>query len=398
MNIVFFHQFFSTPKGSWGTRVYEFCRDWVEEGHDVTVVTSTFAKSDLTTSKKVEHQVIDGIKVTVIDLNMDNRQSMLKRSMSFLGFALLSTWYAVRLPADVVITSSGPITIGLPALAARWVRRRRLVFEVRDLWPDGAIELGLLKNRVVQRLAYALEAACYRSADHIVCLSPGMVDDITRRFGTTQITSITNAADLELFGRRTDAAVPELFTEKRVAIYTGNIGQVNNSGLLVRAARRLGELGRNDIAIVLVGEGQLKQQLIEEKERDGLSNLHFFDLMPKNELVALVQRSFVSLVPLRGTPVLDTSSPNKLYESLAAGVPVIQNTKGWIRDLLEVNECGFTVDADDETELVEALLRLADDDDLAATLGRNGRALAEREFDQEILSARYLAVLAAVTV
>src|SRR5690606_10030593 len=95
VKIVFFHQFFSTPKGSWGTRVYEFCRDWVEEGHEVTVVTSTFAKSDLTTTKKVERQVIDGIDVIVIDLNMDNRQSVLKRSWSFLSFALRSSWYAV---------------------------------------------------------------------------------------------------------------------------------------------------------------------------------------------------------------------------------------------------------------------------------------------------------------
>lgn len=398
MRIVYFHQFFSTPKGSWGTRVYEFCKDWAAAGHDVTVVTSTFAKSDLITTRLVEDQEFEGFKVKVIDLKMNNKEAAWKRIRSFLVYAALCSWYAVTLRADVVITSSGPITVGIPALAARWVRRRRLIFEVRDLWPDGAIEMGLLQNRTVQKAAYALEAACYRSAAHIVCLSPGMVDNIKDRFGVGEITSITNAADLELFGTpRPPLELPSVFETHQVAIYTGNIGQVNNSDLLLRAARLLSERGRSDIAIVLVGDGQLKDELKAEKDRLGLTNLVFLDLMPKVELVALIQRSFVSLVPLRGQPILDTSSPNKLYESLAAGKPVIQNTKGWIRDLLSDNECGFTVDPDDETELADRLEQLADDPQLASRLGANGRSLAEREFDQNILSSRYLDVIEAVS-
>jgi glycosyltransferase involved in cell wall biosynthesis len=394
MKIVYFHQFFSTPRGSWGTRVYEFCRDWIDEGHEVTVVTSTFAKSDLVGDGLVDEQVIDGIRVKVIDLNLNNKEPVWKRTWSFLVYAGISLWYAVRLPADVVIASSGPITVGLPALAARWVRRRRLVFEVRDLWPDGAIAAGLLKNPLAQKVARALEAACYRSADHIVCLSPGMADDIRTRFGIEAISSITNAADLERFGTPQEVAeLPAPFIDQKVAIYTGNIGKVNNSGLLLRAARRLQDLGRTDIAIVLVGDGQLKEELSRQAREEELSSIHFLDLMPKDELVGLIQRSYVSLVPLAGMPVLDTSSPNKLFESLAAGLPVIQNTRGWIRDLLDSEECGFTVDPDDESELVDRLIELCDDPELAARLGRNARALAEREFDQEVLSARYLAVL-----
>ena len=189
--------------------------------------------------------------------------------------------------------------------------------------------------------------------------------------------------------------LPAVFADHKVAIYTGNIGQVNNSDLLLRAARLLTERGRTDIAIVLVGDGQLKEQLIAERDELGLTNLVFCDLMPKVDLVALIQRSFVSLVPLRGQPILDTSSPNKLYESLAAGKPVIQNTRGWIKTLLDENQCGFTVDATDETELADRLEQLADDPTLTATMGSNGRSLAEREFDQNILSARYLSVIEA---
>ena len=376
--------------------MYEFCKDWAAAGHDVTVVTSTFAKSDLVTTKLVEDQEFEGFKVKVIDLKMNNKESVAKRIRSFVVYAALCSWYAVTLRADVVIASSGPITIGMPALAARWIRRRKLVFEVRDLWPDGAIEMGMLQNKTIQRAAYALEAACYRSADHIVCLSPGMVDNIVGRFGVREISSITNAADLDLFGTPRQATdLPAVFADHKVAIYTGNIGQVNNSDLLLRASRLLTERGRTDIAIVLVGDGQLKEQLIAERDELGLTNLVFCDLMPKVDLVALIQRSFVSLVPLRGQPILDTSSPNKLYESLAAGKPVIQNTRGWIKTLLDDNQCGFTVDATDETELADRLEQLADDPTLTATMGSNGRSLAEREFDQNILSARYLSVIEA---
>lgn len=394
VRIVYFHQFFSTPQGSWGTRVYEFCKDWAAAGHDVTVVTSTFAKSDLVTTKLVEDQEFDGFRVRVIDLKMNNKEPAWKRIRSFLVYAGLSTWYAITLPADVVIASSGPITVGLPALAARWIRRRKLVFEVRDLWPDGAIEMGLLRNRLVQRAAHALEAACYRSAAHIVCLSPGMVDNIRDRFGISEITSITNAADLDLFGTpHPDASLPPVFHDRSVAIYTGNIGQVNNSDLLLRAAVELQARGRTDIAIVLVGDGQLRDQIAQEQERRGLEGLVLLDLMPKTELVPLIQASYVSLVPLRGAPILDTSSPNKLFESLAAGKPVIQNTKGWIRTLLHDNGCGYTVDPDDETELVDRLIQLADDPAERERLGANARRLAEAEFDQDVLSARYLAVI-----
>jgi glycosyltransferase involved in cell wall biosynthesis len=394
MRIVYFYQYFSTPKGSWGTRVYEFCRDWVAKGHEVTVVSSIYYKSDLKAERFIEDQDFEGIRVKVLNIRIDNKESVVKRILSFVQYSVVSCWYAVTLKADVVVASSGPITVGLPGLAARWLRGRKLVFETRDLWPDGAIEMGLIRNGFVKKMAYALERACYRSASHIVCLSPGMVDNIRRRFGLDKLTSVTNAADLRLFGDpRPDVELPEVFSNGKVAIYTGNIGQVNNSELLLRAAVMLQKMGRGDIHILLVGDGQLKGHFLARKKEMGLENFHIHGMMPKDRLVAYVQNSMVSLVPLKGTPVLDTSSPNKLYESLAAGVPVIQNTKGWIRDLLDENGCGFTVDADDERELVESLIRLADDPETAREMGRRGKELAQREFDKTLLAEKMLKVL-----
>lgn len=394
MKIVYFYQYFSTPKGSWGTRVYEFCKEWVAQGHEVTVVSSIYSKSDLQATKFIEDQYFEGIHVKVLNIHINNKQPLIKRIASFINYCLLSTWYAVTLKADVVIASSGPITAGLPGLAAKWLRGRKMVFETRDLWPDGAIELGVIKNPVIKKLAYWLEAACYKSASHIVCLSPGMVKNIQLRFNIKNISSVTNAADLKLFGEpKNTRHLPDFYRNKKVAIYTGNIGQVNNSALLFRAALKLKQMGKNEILFLLVGDGQLKEKLVKEKELQQLDNLVFMDLMPKEDLVALIQNAMVSLVPLKGTPVLDTSSPNKLYESLAAGVPVIQNTKGWIKELLQANQCGFTVDADNEDELVEKLLLLADQPDTAKAMGQHGKEIAEKEFDKHLLAAKMLKIL-----
>jgi hypothetical protein len=133
MKIVYFYQYFSTPKGSWGTRVYEFCKEWVAQGHEVTVVSSIYSKSDLQATKFIEDQYFEGIHVKVLNIHINNKQPLLKRIASFINYCLLSTWYAITLKADVVIASSGPITAGLPGLAAKWLRGRKMVFETRDL-------------------------------------------------------------------------------------------------------------------------------------------------------------------------------------------------------------------------------------------------------------------------
>lgn len=393
MKVLYFYQYFSTPKGSWGTRVYEFCKEWVEQGHEVTVVTSIYSKSDLKAEKLIEEQIFDGIKVKVLNVYIDNKQSLVKRIWSFIKFCMLSSWYALTQKADVVVASSGPLTVGLPGLIAKKIARRKLVFEVRDLWPGGAIELGIIKNPTLIKLFRWFEKQCYKNADYIIGLSPGMVADIQKRYGYKNIESITNSANLELFGTKQNAPLPDYFKDKKVAIYTGNIGVTNNSYLLFRAAQLLNEMGRNDIVILLIGDGKQKEELVKKAAEEGLTNFIVQGLMPKVDLVNYLQNSLVSLVTFTDTPVLSTVSPNKLYESLAAGVPVIQNTTGWLVGLLNENKCGYNVHPEDESDLVEKLLFLADNPAEAAKMGEIGKQLAASEFDKKILAGRMLKVL-----
>ena len=388
MKIVYFYQYFTTPKGSYGTRVYEFTKEWVEKGHEVTVVTSVYAKSDITAEKFIENQVVDGVKLKVINVKIDNKQSFLKRIYTFLLYGILSIYYALTLKCDVVIASSGPITVGVPGLIAKIFRGKKMIFEVRDLWPEGPIELGVLNNKLLQKLSYSFEKWCYRKSSLVVALSPGMQANILERFPKTNVISVTNSANIDLFSSAKQEIMLSELQGKKYAIYTGNIGMVNNSELLYRAAVKLKEMGRDDINIVLIGDGQLKDDL--KKKSENVSTILFLDLMPKNELVNYVKNAFVSLIPLNNTPMLATSSPNKLFESMAASVPVIQSTFGWIKDMLEDTKSGYTVNPTDENELVEKLIFLADNENEAQAMGKRGYEYAVINFDKDILSKKML--------
>ena len=158
MKILYLYQYFSTPKGSWGTRVYEFAKNWVEQGHSVEVVSALYTKSDLRATRLVEKQYFDGIDVRVLNISIDNRQTILKRIMAFLQYSILSLYYALTVKTDVIVASSGPITVWIPGVLARLIRRKPLVLEVRDLWPEGAIELGVLKTNMSKKIARIFEA------------------------------------------------------------------------------------------------------------------------------------------------------------------------------------------------------------------------------------------------
>ncbi len=390
MKIVYFYQYFSTPKGSWGTRVYEFAKEWVEQGHDVTVVTSVYSKSDLKAKKLLEDQVHEGIKLKVINVRIDNKQNFLKRIWTFVFYSLLSSWYALTLPADVVIASSGPITVGLPGLLAKIFRRRTLVFETRDLWPEGAIELGIIRNKWMVKLAYWFERVCYGNSKLIVALSPGMKQYIEAKSGHRNVISVTNAANIELFARPVafKAIHPEL-KAGQYAIYTGNIGLVNNSYLLLNAARYIKSQNIKGLKILIIGDGQLRDELVQVKGKEELDSLLIHGLIPKVELVGLIQHALVSLVPLQNSPILDTSSPNKFFESLAAGVPVIQNTQGWMREFLEEHQVGYTIRHDDAQALVRSLIELQEQPMLHAQMGEKAQAIARAEFDKDVLARRF---------
>jgi glycosyltransferase involved in cell wall biosynthesis len=392
MRIVYFYQYFTTPRGCWSTRVYEMTRRWVEAGDQVTVVTTVYDKSDLRPSRWLERLDIDGIDVRVVNLRLSNKHGRSLRILTFLAYAGISCWYALTLKADVVVASSGPLTVGLPGLVARHLRGRRFVFEVRDLWPEGAIQLGLLRNRLLIPIARWFERRCYRSAHAIVALSDGIAEDIQQRWGFQHTHVVPNAADNALFGGPLEF-VPSIDDGVTLVVYTGTLGLIDDCGQILRMAECLQRRGITGIEIALVGDGK-ERPLLERYAADtGLRNVRFVGSRPKNEVVGWLRSARCALMPVRPVPFLDTASPNKLFDAFAAGVPVVQTTQGWIKQLLQREACGITVPPNDPDAMADAVLRLIGDPAFHQAVSDNARRVALTLFDRDLLSARMREVL-----
>src|SRR5690606_27032613 len=283
---------------------------------------------------------------------------------------------------DVMIASSGPITIGFPALVGRMLKRRPLVFEVRDLWPRGAVELGIIRSKAVIRLAYWFEKVCYRNSRLIVACSEGMRKDIHDRFPDMNVIVVSNASDVGLFQDAGEPIIPEELVGKKLVVYAGSLGVMDDCSQILDAAVELRTREINNIAIVIIGEGADKQTLIQRVHAEKLENVHILGLMPKTEVAKWLKVAQASLIVFKNVPVLDTSSPNKLFDSLAAGRPIIQTTQGWIKDLVECESVGISVRPNQPEEMADAIITLCTDDDLANRLGRNAAGLAEQRFER----------------
>jgi glycosyltransferase involved in cell wall biosynthesis len=279
----------------------------------------------------------------------------------------------------VIYATSPPLTIALPALAAALRWRAPLVFEVRDLWPEAPIQMGALRNPVLRRAARALERFVYRRARRIVALSPGIRDGVLATgVAAGRVVLVPNACDLDLFR---PAPPPERF---RVS-YFGTMGEANDLTAVVDAARELG-----DVEFVLMGDGKRRREL----ERSAPANVAFpGPARDKREVAELAAASSACLTVFKDVPVLATNSPNKLFDTFAAGRPAIVNMDGWMRRLVEEHGAGLYARAGDARDLAAKIAWLRDHPEEAERMGRNARALAEREFDRERLAARVLAVL-----
>ena len=393
MNILIFYQYFGTPKGSWSTRFYEFARRWVAAGNKVTVVTAPYEKSDIKASKFIDTQKIDGIDIIIINTPDSNRKSVMKRGLNAILFSICSSWYAVINNANVVIASSGPITIGLPGLFAKIFRRRILVFETRDLWPGGGIEMGKIKHPLLIWAALRLEKVLYKSASLVVSCSRGQMENIQERFPEVKCVAIPHGGDLELFAPNGSSPVQN----SKVFIHLGSLGFIHNCKLILEAALVLKKIGKSEgITILFIGDGAERKKLEEQKKKYGLDNIQFMGLLPKIELPKYVQDATALLFTTLNNRIQNTSCPNKIFDAFAAGIPIIQTTTGWIKDLIEQEKCGLNVTPDDANELANAIVLLAENPKMRQTLSENATRVATDLFNRDTLAQEYLNELKAL--
>jgi glycosyltransferase involved in cell wall biosynthesis len=382
MQILYLHQFFITRAGVGGTRSYEFARRFVERGHGVRMVTArepmAAHRAPPGARPTAGDRMVDGIEVVGVrgaysDYMRATAMSNLSRMAAFARFAIGATAAALRGPRpDVIYATSPPLTMALPAIAASLRWRAPLVFEVRDLWPEAPIQMGVLRNPLAQRLARAVERFVYARSARLIALSPG----IRAALPAGRAELVPNSADLDLFESEPAGGPFQV-------AYFGAMGEANDLTSVVEAARLV-----PDVPFVLMGEGKRRAEL----ERVAPPNVSFRS-GSKTDVARLAAESSACLTVFKAGPVLATNSPNKLFDTFAAGRPAIVNMDGWMRELVERNDAGVYVRAGDAGDLAEKIAWLRDHPDEARRMGESARALAEREFSRDDLARRALAVL-----
>jgi glycosyltransferase involved in cell wall biosynthesis len=388
MHILYLHQYFATRKGTTGTRSYEFARYLVSKGHRVTMMTSGLANREFPVpeDKQYDEFETEGINVVTIaaaynDPQVGTGMSGLQRMLKFYQFAWMACRVGKKLPApDVVFATHTPLTIGLAGLTLGQYFKVPFVFEVRDLWPEALVNVGALKNPLVIWWLGRMAKKIYIGAKHIVALSPGMKEGIIRTgVPADKVTVIPNASDLDLFRPEIGGSEQRRrlgLKERFAAIYFGAMGLANGLEYVIEAARILAERGQNNIVLVLLGNGGKRDELEKLASEYGLKNIIFSNPAPdKEQLAQIVAGCNVCLTIYRAAKE-HTWSPNKMFDALAAGKPVLINVPGWLGETIEKNNCGRYVDARRPEMLADAL------QELGRQMGKNARELAQRDFDR----------------
>jgi glycosyltransferase involved in cell wall biosynthesis len=258
--------------------------------------------------------------------------------------------------------------------------------------------MGALRNPLAQRAARGLERLVYRRAAEVIALSPGMRDGIVAAgVAPDKVTMVPNASDLELFSPGVDGTPARErlgLGDRFVCSYFGTMGEANDLTPVIEAAALMQQRGEDGVAFVLHGQGKRRAELEELAHRRGASNVVFSDPIPdKGSVAQLAAASDVCMTIYKDVPILATCSPNKLFDTFAAGRPAIVNTDGWLRELVQDNEAGVFVRPGDAADLADRVTELRDQPELVERYGHNARGLAEREFDRDMLAERVLSVL-----
>ena len=402
MKVLYFHQHFVTPHGAGAIRSYAMARRLIERGHQVTMVCGSFTGGNTGLSgpytNGMRRGVVDGIDVIELDLAYSNHDGFVRRSMTFLKFAARSVMLALREKYDLAFATTTPLTAGIPGIMARWLRGKPFVFEVRDLWPELPRAMGVIRNPAILWAMGVLEFASYRSAHALVGLSPGIVEGITHRgVPRERVALVPNGCDLNLFAQEVEPWRPEgIAPTDLMAVFAGTHGMANGLDAVLNAAAELQRRGRQDIKILLIGNGKLKPALMARAANEKLTNVAFHDPVNKTRLAGLMASTDLGLQVLANVPAFYYgTSPNKFFDYIAAGLPVLNNYPGWLAGMIQDNQCGFAVPPDNPVAFADALEQAAANRDALKTMGQSARALAEREFDRALLANRWVDTLEA---
>jgi glycosyltransferase involved in cell wall biosynthesis len=400
MHVAYIHQHFATKGGSTGTRSYEMSQRLIAAGHRVTMICGAYDGSDLArpNTDRVTTQEIDGIRVICVAEPYSNKMSFARRVLAFGRFARAAGRIVGGLDADLVFATSTPLTVGLPGMKGARRLGVPFVFEVRDLWPELVIAMDVVKNPFMIWYLRRMERKIYFAAERIIALAPGIKDGICATgYPADRVAMVPNSSDLDLFKPSDDELNDSRFGppgDFRL-VFTGAHGAANGLDAVLDAAVELKRRGESGIRFVFIGKGGQRDRLIERCRAEGLdSMMSWVESIRKEELAGVLPRMDVGMMILKNVPAFYYgTSPNKFFDYIASGLPVLNNYPGWLAGMIAEKKCGAVVPPGNAKAFADAVVRLRDNPADCKEMGKRSRELAETEFSRDRMGELFVGTL-----
>lgn len=390
MKLLYIHQYFGFPEQSIGTRSYDLATSFVRKGILVVVISSKNGKG----GRRWEVYEREGIQFYMLNCPYENSMSFGKRIEAFVRFMWFATWKALKIKCDCVLATSTPLTVAVPALVRKWIKGTPFVFEVRDVWPEVPVKMGIIKNRTLIKLLYWFEKVVYKNAFAIVPLSVGMESNIERRYPNKKSVVIPNISEIYRFANiKNKISIDVSLTGKKMLLYAGTFGTVNGLKYVVDLAYETSKIDTN-VYYFLFGEGKEKEEVVEYAREKGILNkiIYIFPPTAKNVLPYLYSLCTVGSSFVIDNPILWDNSANKFFDTLAAGRPVVINHGGWQAEVIKKYDVGYVLPTKITKQDALLFVDYINDENRILKQSHNALELAKKEYSLDKAVQKYMNV------
>lgn len=403
MKILLIHQYFLEQDDPGGSRFNEMTRTWSEQGHQITVLAGMMHYSGKEKraeykGKFIVHKQHDQVSVWRCHVSESYNTNFLGRLWAYFSFVFSSIWaglFKANDKYDLILVTSPPLFVGITAWFLSKFKRIPFVFEIRDLWPESAIDTGVVSNGLIIKFAYWFEAFIYKRAELINVLTPAFRDTLLQKkqVPAEKIIFIPNAADFSLSDDLLVSFNPQQFRQEQgiddrfVITYVGAHGVANHLIQLLETAELLKD---TNVLFQLIGDGMQKPMLMEETKKRGLDNIRFVDSVPKKEVFKYIMASDLGTSVLKRVDTFKTIYSNKTFDYMACKKPILLVIDGVSRELVEAADCGTFAEPERPEDIAAKIRHYLSHPELLQKQGENGYSYAKSHFDRTVLANKYI--------
>lgn len=403
MRILFFTHYFPPESNAPASRVYEMCKRWAGEGWDVTVITcapncpmGVMYPGYQNKIKQIE--IINGIEVIRVWTFIAANRGTILRSLNYLSYMFSAVFTAIFVKRpDIVIATSPQLFCGYAGMIVSKIRSLPFILEIRDIWPESIIAVNAIKSQPLIDILEKLAMKMCNAAHRIVTVGDGYKDELIKKgLDASAISVVTNGVDRQIFypRQKNNELIRKYQLQNNfICAYVGTVGMACGLDVVLDTARLLKQKNIDNIKFLIVGDGAAKNDLAQQAVQEQLDNVIFTGMQPKDAVPEYMSIADACLVHLKKSMLFESVLPSKIFEAAAMEKPIILGVRGFAANVIKQANAGIAIEPENPQQLLNALLKLRDDTQLAQSLGKAGAKHATQYYDREKLAKDYMAVV-----